>query len=226
MTNHSAKIGSSQEAHNTAPFAKTTTMNVMQAIERRRSIKHYDPDYQISEDDFQKLMQAVILSPTSYNVQNWRFVRVKDRALRSQLKDAAWGQKQVEEASELLILCGDLNAWDRAPQRYWRSANQETQDFMVNMMRSFYGDKPQIQRDEVMRSCGIAGQTLMLAAEAMGLSTCPMVGYDEKEVARLIQLPEDYVISMMITLGKAATPAHPRGGQLPLGEVLVEDVFR
>ena len=76
-----------------------------------------------------------------------------------------------------------------------------------------------------MRSCGIAAQTLMLSAKSLGYDSCPMVGFDFDAVARLIRLPEDHVISMMLAIGKATAPANPRGGQLPLAEVVIKDRF-
>jgi len=76
-----------------------------------------------------------------------------------------------------------------------------------------------------MRSCGIAAQTLMLAAKAMGYDSNPMIGFDPQQVAELIHLPEDHVIAMMLVVGKAAQPARVRGGQLPLEEVMFVDRF-
>lgn len=76
-----------------------------------------------------------------------------------------------------------------------------------------------------MRSCGFAAQTIMLAAKAMGYDTCPMEGFDFRKVGDLINLPSDHIISMMVVVGKKAKDASPRGGQLPLSEVVFEDHF-
>jgi len=76
-----------------------------------------------------------------------------------------------------------------------------------------------------MRSCGIAGQTIMLAAQAMGYDSCPMIGFDQVKVAEIINLPSDHVIAFMIAVGKAVKPAMPKGGQLALSEVVVQDRF-
>ena len=200
-------------------------MDVLDAIEQRRAVKHYDSAATMSDEEFQKLMSLVILSPTSYNIQNWRFVRIVDRNLRTQLQEAAWGQTQVTEASEVILLCGDLNAYAKEPQRYWANAPQPTQDFLLPMINNFYHDNAKAQRDECMRSCGLAGQTLMLAAKGMGYDSCPMVGYDPDKVAELIHLPEGHIICMMVVIGKAKKPANPRGGQLKLEEVLVTNRF-
>ncbi len=76
-----------------------------------------------------------------------------------------------------------------------------------------------------MRSVGIAAQTIMLAAKAMGYDSCPMIGFDPKAVASLIHLPADHTIGMMISVGKATKPAQPKGGFLPFSEVVIENHF-
>lgn len=200
-------------------------MNLFTAIESRRAVKHYDTEASMPEADFQQLMSAALLSPTSYNIQHWRFVRVTDKAQREKIQAAAWGQEQVTAASELLILCADTQAWQDRPERYWSDAPQDVQEMLVPMLKDFYTGREQIQRDEAMRSCGMAAQTLMLAAKGLGFDSCPMIGFDGEQVAKLIKLPENHVIGMMITIGKAAKQANGRAGQLPLEEVLMENSF-
>lgn len=200
-------------------------MDTFEAIEKRRAVKHFDPDHVMSDTEIEKLLNSVSLAPTAFNLQNWRFVVVKDRALREKIRQAAWGQAQVTDASLLVILCADLKAWEKSPQRYWRYAPQEVQDFILPAIKGYYAGKDQVQRDEAMRSCGIAAQTLMLAAKAMGYDSCPMDGFDFEQVAGLINLPEDHVIAMFVVVGKAAQEARPRPGQLPLNEVVFENCF-
>jgi nitroreductase len=92
-------------------------------------------------------------------------------------------------------------------------------------MGPFYEGKDELQRDEAMRSCGIASQTIMLAAKSMGYDSNPMIGFDQDKVAEIIKLPENHVISMMIVIGKQTQSAMPRGGQLPLNKVIFTDKF-
>ncbi len=200
-------------------------MELFTAIKERRAVKHYNPSASVSESDFNKIMNAVLLSPTSYNIQHWRFVRVTDADIRRKIQEAAWEQTQVTEASELIVLCADTQAWQKKPQRYWANTPEDVQAMMLPMLASFYTGKAQLQRDEAMRSCGMAAQTLMLSAKALGYDTCPMIGFDSEQLAQLINLPDGYIISMIITLGKAEKAANKRAGQLPLEELLVTDRF-
>ena len=200
-------------------------MDVFEAINSRRAIKHFDPDHKMTEHEIETLMTAAIQSPTSFNMQNWRFVLVKDRYLRNQIREAGNDQSQLTDASLLIVLTADLKAWAKAPQRYWSNAPEEVANLLVNWMGPFYEGKEWLQRDEAMRSVGIAGQTIMLAAKAMGYDSCPMIGFDQEKVAELIKLPEDHAIGFIITVGKMTKPSWPKPGQLLLDDVVLQDHF-
>lgn len=200
-------------------------MNTLEAIEARRAIKHYDPTHVMPESDVARLMELAKLAPSSFNIQNYRFVLVRDPALRAEIRAVAWDQAQITEASLLVIMCADLKAHSKNPARYWGHAPQAVQDFLVPAIMPFYEGKPQLIRDEAMRSTGFAGMTLMLAAKDLGYDSCPMVGFDPDAVSRLIRLPADYAISFIIAIGKSVKPAWPRGERLPDSEVIITDRF-
>jgi nitroreductase len=200
-------------------------MDVFTAIETRRAVKSFDADHQMSPEDEKKILDAAILSPTAFNIQHWRFVIVRNPDMRAKLREAAWGQAQVTDSSLLIVLCADKSAWKKTPSRYWRHANKEVQDYLIPAIEQYYTSKDRVQQDECMRSCGIVAQTIMLSAKALGYDSCPMDGFDFDKAAELVNLPEDHVISMFIAIGKATDPAHPRGGQLALDELIIEDSF-
>jgi len=96
---------------------------------------------------------------------------------------------------------------------------------MLPAIDDYYRGKDQVQRDEAMRSCGIAAQTLMLTAKSLGYDSCPMDGFDFEKVSKLIHLPDDHVIAMFVAIGKGTKEAWPRPGQLDLGEVVIKNKF-
>jgi nitroreductase len=200
-------------------------MDTLTAIKQRRAIKHFDPEHKLSESEIEQLFQLAMLSPTAFNIQHWRFVNVSDPELRKQIQPLAWGQAQVVDASLLIILTADTKAWEKEPARYWKNAPNEVQDFMVPAIKTYYEGKEQVQRDEAFRSMGIAAQTLMLAAKAMNYDSCPMDGFDFDAVGKLINLPDNHVIGQFVVIGKAIQEARPRGGQLAMSEVVIENTF-
>lgn len=150
---------------------------------------------------------------------------VENKELRLQIREAAWDQPQVTDASLLFVMCADLKAWEKEPERYWKNAPKEAQDILIPMIKPFYQGKEQLQRDEALRSIGIAAQTIMLGAKALGYDSCPMIGFDNQKIAQLINLPKDHIVGMLLVVGKSIKDAWPKPGQLPLNEVVIKNKF-
>ncbi len=112
------------------------------------------------------------------------------------------------------------------PSRYWKDAPKPVQDYLVPAISQYYDNKPDVQRDEAMRSCGMAAMNIMLIAKSMGYDTCPMNGFDFDRVSELLNLPKDHTPAMFVCVGKGIKEAMPRGGQLPLIEVVIQNQFK
>lgn len=200
-------------------------MKTIDAIQKRRAVKHFDASHVMTAEEANKILSLAVLSPTAFNIQNWRFLVVEDADLRKKIREVAWDQSQVTDTSLFIVLCADLKAWEKEPGRYWVNAPKEVQEFMLPAIDRYYRGKEQVQRDEAMRSCGIAAQTIMLAATSLGYDSCPMDGFDFEKVAQLIRLPEDYAIAMFVAIGKGTKEAWSRPGQLSLDDVVVKNRF-
>jgi nitroreductase len=201
-------------------------MDTFDAIYKRRAIKHYDPQHKLSLEEETKLLEAAIQAPTSFNIQHWRFVIVRDPDLRKKIR-AEFGndQAQMTDASLLILMTADTKAWQKNPERYWQNAPKEVNELLVNWMKPFHEGREWLQRDEAQRSIGMAMQTLMLAAKAMGYESCPMIGFEIEKVAELINLPDDHVMGAMVAIGKGTKGPWPKPGQLPLSELVIENSF-
>jgi len=200
-------------------------MNTVEAIRTRRAVKVYDPSFQLSREEKDELLQLALLAPSAFNLQHVRFVEVSDPELRAQIREVGWNQAQMTDASMLVVICAQVDSWEKNVRRVWDGAPGEVQNFMVGAIDAYYRDKPQVQRDEAMRSCGLMAQTLMLAARAKGLDSCPMDGFDFDAVGKLINLPDNHVIALMVAVGKRAAEPKPRIGKLPFDEVVIRDRF-
>lgn len=200
-------------------------MEIFDAIYQRRAIKAFDPEHLVSAEDETKLFEAAIQAPTSFNIQHWRFVVVRDKALRQEMRKLGNDQAQITDASLLVIMTADTKAWAKSPARYWENAPKEVADLLVGWMGPFHEGRDWLQRDEAQRSIGMAMQTLMLAAKGMGLDSCPMIGFDIEAVAKLIKLPEDHVMGPMVAIGKGTKAPWPKPGQLDLSQVVLSNTF-
>ncbi len=200
-------------------------LSVSEAIARRRSIKHFVPGQPMAEEEVRWLLEQAMYAPTAFNIQHTRFIQVDDPALRQEIRKVSYDQSQVTDASLLLVLCFDRLAWNKSPQRYWRNAPAEVQAEMVGKITGSYAGQSALQYDEGMRSSSFAAQNLMLAALELDYESCPMDGFDYQAVAKLIHLPEDHDINLMLAIGKPEKPAYPRAGQLALDEVVWRNRF-
>lgn len=201
-------------------------MNVIDALYQRRAVKHFNADHVIPKDTETKLLEAAIQAPTSFNIQHWRFVILRDPELRQLIRTRLGNdQSQITDASLLILIVGDTKAWRKNPQQYWVNASPEYREMVIDMMVDFYQGREALQRDESQRSIGMALQSIMLAALEMGFETCPMIGFDIEAVAELIDLPDDFVMGPMVAIGKGTEPAKPKGGQLPLSRLVYENRF-
>ena len=201
-------------------------MNTFDAIYQRRAIKHFDPEHQLTNEEETKILEAAIQAPTSFNIQHWRFVIIRDPALRQQIRtEFGNDQAQMTDASLLIVMTADTMAWAKEPDRYWQNAPQEVCELLVNWMGPFHEGRDWLQRDEAQRSIGLAMQTIMLSAKAMGYDSCPMIGFDIDKVAELINLPDDHVMGPMVAIGKKTKESWPKPGQLPLNQLVFENSF-
>jgi len=200
-------------------------LDIFSAIRKRRAVKHFDAQHVMPLEAQNTLIDLAQQTPSSFNIQHWRLVRLVSPSVRMAVREAAWGQEQITDASLVLVLCADIQAWQKSPQRYWETAPQATQDILLPMIAQFYQDRPQVQRDEALRSVGLIAQTIMLAAQGLGYDSCPIIGFDADVVSNIIRLPQDHLIGMIITIGKASKPAHAKGGFLPIADILMDDGF-
>jgi len=199
-------------------------MEVVTAVKNRRAVKTFDPNHKMSDETRRVLLETAALAPSAYNIQHWRIVDVRDPAQRAAIREVAWGQAQVTDASALYVLCADLNAWQKDPQRYWATSPQPVQDFLLPKLDEYYRGKPEVARDESMRTLGIFGMTLMLVAQDLGYDSCPMDGFDFDAVAKIIRLPANFAIGYMVAVGKGTGDVWPSNRE-PMEDLVYLDHF-
>jgi len=199
--------------------------DALAVIRERTSINLFDSSKQISEAEIRDIVADAIQAPSSYNIQHWRFVAVTDPERKKQLQAAAYNQAKVGQASATIIVLGDLRGYEKmskilAPLVKVGTITQEAANSTAQRAAASYTSNPQFQRDEAIRSGALAGMTLMIAAQAGGYATGPMIGFDPEQVKKLFGISDRYVPVMLITLGHAAPGNASRKPRLSVEEVL------
>jgi nitroreductase len=195
-------------------------------IRERTSTSRFDPSFRLNDAAILDLIGYASEAPSSYNLQNWRFIVVKSPARKEMLRDLSYGQRQVADAAITVIVCGTLD-----PHRRIRAAMQPFRDDgyiddsdldeWVRDAESGFEDKPTKQRDEAIRSGSLAAMTLMIAAQAMGLVSAPLGGFEVDAVSRQFGIRPSEIPVMLVAIGRAAPGNWPRKRRRPVEEVLV-----
>ena len=200
-------------------------MDTLETIKHRISANNFDNTKTLSEAEIKDLISYAIEAPSSFNIQHWRFVAVTKQEEKARLKAVAYNQPKVSDAAVTFIVLGDLQAYERLPKIYAPlvaagAMTQEQVDRTVGLAIGMYSSNPQMARDEAIRGASLAAMTLMLAAEAKGLVSGPMIGFDPEGVKREFGISDRYVPVMLLAVGYAAAGNHPRKPRLSVDEVL------
>ncbi|OHV77913.1 nitroreductase family protein [Ensifer sp. LCM 4579] len=198
---------------------------IIAAIEGRVSTNLFDAEKALTDEQIEELTRLATRAPTAYNLQNWRFIAVRTAEAKARLRAAAYGQAKVTEAAVTYIVCGQLPSHTVVDGRLRPSVEA---GFMPATMvgawaeavESTYSDNPQMQRDEAVRTATLGAAFLMFAAEAYGLATGPMVGFDPTAVARQFGLAADDIPVVLIAVGYAREGNWPQKPRLPVSRVL------
>jgi nitroreductase len=194
-------------------------MELEQAIRARRSTKSF-VEAPLDDATLKQLFELVRLSPSSFNLQHTRFVVVREKAKRAALRAASYGQKHVEECGAVVVVAAKLRAHEDVERVQEHVPDLALRAKLVKTITGYYKEHPAFQRDEAIRSGSLSSMTLMLAAQSMGLVTCPMIGFDPKKVAEIAGLFEDHIPVMLIVLGRPGPGAPFPTSRLPLAETV------
>lgn len=198
---------------------------VIDCILSRSATKYYDPTVTLSDDQIRELVRIGTTAPTSFHLQNWRFIAVRTREAKARLSPIAWNQPAITQAAVTFIVCGQL-ADHRVMQK--RLAPVVEAGIMPADMppdwesaaRGLYFEQPQRQRDEAIRTGTIGATTMIYAARSLGLGSTPIIGFDAEAVHREFALAEDEVPVMLLSVGAERPGNWPQKPRRPVSDVL------
>ncbi|MDX2029620.1 MAG: nitroreductase family protein [Blastocatellia bacterium] len=199
--------------------------DTLQLIKERISANKFDATRPLTEDEIRELVSYATESPSAYNIQNWRFVALTDPAAKEKLKGLSYNQQKVVDAGVTFIVLGDLRGYEKLSEIMRRTVEagilpQPVADGWTKGAVGAYSSSEQFARDEAIRSAAFAAMTLMIAAQAKGLVSGPMIGFDPEGVKKAFNISDRYVPVMLLTVGHPAPGNFPRKPRLTVDEVL------
>ncbi|HJX01575.1 MAG TPA: nitroreductase family protein [Candidatus Humimicrobiaceae bacterium] len=183
-------------------------MDAIKTIEERRSINFFEPGTEIPDDKLKELLRIANLSPSSSNLQPWRVIVVRNPERKKVLRQCAFNQPKVEEASAVLIMIADpkgveenlervLNSWEKLG--YIKAEMNET---FKGMVKNLYSTEDSMKRKIfAVKNTALFAMNLMIAAKGLGLETHPMDGFDEDCIKKEFSVPADKIIPMLVAVG-------------------------
>ncbi len=162
-------------------------MEFWEVIERRYSLRDFDPSRDVAPEDVEKMLRAAIRAPSAGNLQPWFFVVVRDQKKKEALARAALDQEFIAQAPVVVVVCADPG---RSAMRYGGRG--------VNLY--------------CLQDTAAATENLLLAAVALGLGGCWVGAFNEEEAARALDLPSHLRPLALVPLGY---PAWPPAGRTP-----------
>lgn len=206
---------------------KEEIVEVIQAIRERRSINFFEPGRTLPDEKLRELLEIANLTPSSFNLQPWKLIAVRDPDRKKILRRCAFDQPKVEEASAVLILIADPKGLEDNLERVldrWQELGYmkpEGRERSRAMAKSLYGEKDSLQRKFfAVKNTALFAMNLMIAAKGLGLETHPMDGFDEEAVKKEFGISEDQIIPMLVAVGylKEGVKLLPRAFRRPMDE--------
>jgi nitroreductase len=190
----------------------------LDAMQFRHACKAFDPNRAIDKEAFETLLEIIRLSPSSFGMEPWRVLVVRDPKIRAKLKPLCWNQNQITDASELIIFTTDNRAVKsgsdyRRMMFERRGLPEEALEKYLQVYDSYIapleGD-PTLLQNWTAKQCYIAAANLMTGAASMQIDSCAIEGFDAKGVAALLDLPAHQTVALIVALGYRAKEQTPR----------------
>lgn len=192
-----------------------STDTLLQALQWRYATKQFDPSRKIPASTWTALEDALVLTPSSFGLQPWKFLVIQDAALREKLVPHSWNQRQVADASHLVIMTVRKKV-DVAHVDRFMAETAKSRGIGVDALAGYRtmivkdvveGERSRIATEWAIRQAYIALGNLMTSAALLGIDTCPMEGFEVARYDEILGLePLGYTTAVLCPVGyRAAT---------------------
>jgi nitroreductase len=199
------------------------------AIEQRRASPSFN-GVPIPDEDLKRILEAGLHAPSSYNLQPWRFVVVRNPEQRRRLRAASFNQPKVEEASAVIVACGDIDGWRNGdldeslrmgreggmPENYAEQARTVIANYLSNLPNPTAWLFKQVM---------LAFTSMMLMAEVLGYDTAPMEGFEQGKVHEVLKLPLSYQVAALLAVGYRNGEDKFYGGRFSMSQTVFEGEY-
>ncbi|KKK36812.1 NAD(P)H nitroreductase [Mesobacillus campisalis] len=206
-------------------MSTSTAENITSVIRERQSVRKYDPNFTISRQEIEEILEDAIQAPSSSNLQPWRFIVIDDQETKKELRQIANNQEQVETSSAVIAVLADKEMYQNIEKVYRSNyeagyMDEANMQRMIDNSHSLYGSLPEeIRKNIASFDTGLVTMQIMLLAKAKGYDTVPMGGFDKQKFMEKFQVSDRYMPVLLLAIGKAAAPAF-KTTRIPLKDIV------
>jgi nitroreductase len=210
-------------------MANSTEKLLSQAIATRRATPSFDGRL-IPEADLERILEAGLRAPSGFNLQPWRFIVVRNPEQKRRLRAASYNQAKVEEASVMVVACGDADGWRKADIEQMLRLGRESgmpenyAEQAKNGIPAYLSNHPNIEV-WLTRQVMLAFTHMLLMAEVLGYDTAPMEGFDEAKVCEVLRLPLSYTVVALLGIGHLKGPDKFDGQRFSIERVVFAEEY-
>lgn len=187
-------------------------MSFLENLNWRYAAKKFDTTKKVSDEDFNKILEAIRLTPTSFGMQPYHFYIVTNQEKKDAIQAASWHQPQVGSCSHLIVMCArnDLMA---VKDEYFDAMSgwkEEVRTSLSGFEQMVTGFLPNASPEWAKKQVYIAQGFALAACAELQIDSCPMEGFDAAAVAKILEVPNNLDVAVMIPVGYRAVDEHPR----------------
>ncbi|MEC0125843.1 nitroreductase family protein [Paenibacillus pabuli] len=185
-------------------------------MEKRRSVRHFDSNYTIRPEVLTSLIESASKSPNGNNIQATRYLIINEPDLQRALLPIAFNQQQVVDASALVVMLGDYQAFEenniiQIHEEGFQAGffDESLRDYLANAAIQYYANKSDEElKLELTRDVSLASMSFILLANEAGFETITMSGYDSAQLKASLNISDRYLDVMLIAIGKGTKNGH------------------
>jgi nitroreductase len=187
-------------------------MSFLSNLEWRYAAKKFDTTKKVSDADLEKILEAIRLTPTSFGMQPYHFYIITNQEKKDAIQSASWHQPQVGSCSHLIVMCArnDLMAVKDEYFDAMSGGKEEVRTSLSGFEQMVTGFIPNASPEWAKKQVYIAQGFALAACAELQIDSCPMEGFDAATVAKILEVPSNLDVAVMLPIGYRAVDEHPR----------------
>ncbi len=202
---------------------------ILESLEWRYAAKKFTPKKKVSDKDLKTILEVIRLAPTSFGLQPFHVTVIKNPGKKTEIVEAAYGQKQISTATHLLVFSADMDFSHRTERFFANLKQREVSETIIKKLQRNMNLFIFLKRFTITKKSWAARQAYialgfaLMAAAELRIDSCPMEGFSASRMRRALRLERTHKPLALLALGyrDPNDAVHPKY-RLPMEELVHE----